>query len=466
MTYPSLARLSPKDLILVGAFGLLAACGPGHPGPALRLEPGSDFDSEVLELVTQCADAVDADPKDSGKRVDLALAFEANDLWVEAEACWDQMLSMDPDQPVWLTHKAGALAKRGALEEATATFERAVQNDPSLTAARYRLGLLRLEMGQDELALADFQDVTRRVPQSALAYIGAAQALNNLERENEAVQACAKALERDPKSKRAHYVLGLAYRALGRLNDAQRELALGTDSETLYLPDPLSEKVSRFRRGYGARIQDALRLINNGKPQAAIPLLSKALEARPKDRTVLVNLGVAYINLKRFEEGIEVLLKAHEWNPLDFAVLINLATAELALKKFPAALEHSEQAVRTAPNVSATYYMRSHAYIVYGRFDEAYADLIQAAALDRSDYRYPIEAGDCAARMNRLEDAIVHYSKGLSLQPNHLPALVSTAVIADRIGRRSLALDSYQRAKALQPKHERVIALGKRLGVE
>lgn len=466
MPYPSYVRCRTRCVALASAWVLATACGPGHPGPALRLGAGQDFDPDVVELIERLADAVDAQPKSTDPRVQLALAFEANELWARAESCWDQALSMDPDQAVWLAHRAAALTKRGALDEGMEGYERAVELDPYLVAARQRLGLLLLEQGQDELALTEFREVMQRFPQSALPYIGAAQALNNLEREEEAVKACLQALEHDTGNRRAHYVLGLAYRGLGRMAEAERELALGADSETEILPDPLSGRLASYRRGYGARVQDALAHINSGEPERAIPLLSKALEARPNDRAVLVNLGVAYINRKRYSEGIEVLHKAHALDLQDFAVLINLATAELALKRLPEALEHSEQTVRAAPNISATYYMRSHAYLVHGRVDEAYADLIEAASLDTGDPRYPIEAGDCAVRMNRMEDAIDLYAKGLRLQPNHLPALVSTAVVADQLGRRPVAVDAYQRAKALAPEHERVVRLGKRLGLE
>ena len=143
-----------------------------------------------------------------------------------------------------------------------------------------------------------------------------------------------------------------------------------------------------------------------------------------------------------------------------------MANSVGALKRAADALKNSKQAVRAAPNVSATYYIRSHAHITLGRFDEAYADLVQASSLDTGDARYPIEAGDCAVRLHRPEDAIRHYTKGLTLQPDHLPALVSRAAIADQLGDRTLAVNSYRRAKALQPNHERVIRLGKRLGLE
>jgi tetratricopeptide (TPR) repeat protein len=447
---------------------LALSCSQGavDPGPAVRLGNGGGFDADVVELVEQRANAVDAAPEDVGRRVSLALAYEANTLWVEAEAAWDAALRFDPDEPTWLTHKGVALAQRGQIQEALGCFERAIALDPALDAARFRLGLLQLELGEDELALASFREVVKRQASGPAAHVGVAEALVNLEREQEAAVACSKAIELDPSFKRAHYVLGMAYRGLGRLEDAERELALGADSEPRFVGDSLSAQLNSYRRGYGARIQDALDLVNAGKPAQAVPLLEQVVEGHPDDRVALVNLGVAYINVGRNEDSIEVLKRAHELDESDFAVLINLATAEMGLQRMADALKHSEQAVRAAPNVSATYYMRSHAYLAHGRVGEAFTDLKKAASLDTGDPRYPIEAGDCAVRMGRNDEAIAFYAEGLKLQPNYLPALVSMGVVADKLGRRSVAEDAYRRAKALQPNHERVVQLGQRLGLQ
>ena len=466
--HPTVLRL--LGLVACGAAlqGLVACgpSGPASPGPATLLEDPTATDPDVRALASKRAAAVDAQPLDPALRASLALAFEANELWVEAEAAWDNALHFNPDEPEWLGHKATALVKRGALEEGRAVYERAVELDPARDPVRLRLGLLLLELGEDQAALAHFEKIARNQPGSPSPLVAKAEALNNLEREAEAAAACEKAIQLDPSYKRAHYVLGIAYRGLGRLEEAERELALGADSEQRYLADSLSVQLNSSRRGYGARIEEAANLVGAGRAADAVPLLLKVLESHPSDRIALVNLGVAQINLGRNQEAMETLAKALALDEKDFAVLINLATAELALGKTNDALKHSDQAVKAAPNVSATYYMRSHAYMVLGRWGEAYTDLKRAASLDTGDARYPIEAGDCAAQLGRREEAIELYATGLQLQPNHLPATVSMGHMAEQLGRRGVAVDAYRKAKSLNPNHERVRALGAKLGLE
>lgn len=432
----------------------------------MELEDPTAIDPDVQALAAKRAAAVNAQPLDPDLRVSLALGYEANGLWVEAEDAWEDALHFDPDQPVWLTHKATAVANRGALDEGRALYRRAVELDPQLDAARFRLALLLLEEGRDSEALEELEVVVRNQPQAPSPLVAKAEALSNLEREAEAAEACEEALRLDSGYKRGHYVLGLAYRGLGRLEDAQRELALGADSEQRYVSDALAVKLNAARRGYGARIEDAIKLVNAGRSADAVPLLEKVLEQHPTDRVALVNLGVAEINLGRNEDAIATLERALALDEKDFAVLINLATAEMALGKNALALRYSEQAVKAAPNVSATYYMRAHAFMAHARFGEAYTDLKRAAALDTDDPRYPIEAADCAAQLGRREEAIELYAAGLRLQPNHLPATVSMGMVAETLGRRAVALDAYRKAKSLNPNHERVRALGARLGQE
>ncbi|MCB9914025.1 MAG: tetratricopeptide repeat protein [Planctomycetes bacterium] len=450
------------------ALTLLAACGggPTSPGPAVRLVGGPELDADVRALAATRADAVDGAPLDAELRVQLALAYEANGLWVEAERAWDQALHFDAERPVWLSHKAHALAERGDIDAAVATFERVVQLDPAQDAARFRLGMLYLERAEDERALAAFAEVARRQPNAPSAFVGQAEALNNLERESEAVAAAEQAVKLEPSYKRAHYALGIAYRGLGRLEEAERELALGADSEARYLGDSLSVQMQASRRGFGARVQDAIDLVDANRPAAAVPILEEVLVGHPDDRIALVNLGVAYIHTNRPEDAVRVLTRAAELDANDFAVLINLATAELALGRKVDGLRHSEQCVKAAPNVSATYYMRAHAYMAFDRIAEAFTDLKKAMALDTGDPRYPLEAGDCAVALGRTDEGIELLNAGLRLQPDSVPGLVRLGSACHALGRRAEAVDAYRRAKQLQPAQAGVKELGRLLGLE
>ena len=60
------------------------------------------------------------------------------------------------------------------------------------------------------------------------------------------VEAIERAVALDPRYRASRYALGLAYRGLGLLDQAQRELALGLDAQTRYLADPLSSQVAAY----------------------------------------------------------------------------------------------------------------------------------------------------------------------------------------------------------------------------
>ena len=74
--------------------------------------PGA-IDPAVTALIEPMIGAAEANPRDPQKHLDLALAYEANLLWNEAQMSYENALSLDDDPPEWHTHYAVALRQTG-----------------------------------------------------------------------------------------------------------------------------------------------------------------------------------------------------------------------------------------------------------------------------------------------------------------------------------------------------------------
>jgi Flp pilus assembly protein TadD len=71
------------------------------------------------------------------------------------------------------------------------------------------------------------------------------------------------------------------------------------------------------------------KLLEQGRPREALPLLYQAASKRPDDVDAAVNLGGAHIMLGRFEQAIAILEEAAEKEPENSKLWINLGAAYL-----------------------------------------------------------------------------------------------------------------------------------------
>ena len=145
-----------------------------------------------------------------------------------------------------------------------------------------------------------------------------------------------------------YYLLGTAYRQLGRIEEA-RQVLKGGDTSPAQYPDPWEEELDQYRVGYGADYKLAMDLRRVGRYEEAIPLMEQLRQQQPGDVTLLSNLGAAYVDVGRIDDALEALTQALEVDADHFAANLNLSTVYDMRRDFDAALEHAERAVHSNP---------------------------------------------------------------------------------------------------------------------
>lgn len=140
-----------------------------------------------------------------------------------------------PNAATALEHaRAGdALADQGRLDEALASYRRALQIQPDLAAVHCNLGSLLLALGRPGEAEACYRQALRIQPDLAEALSNLGSVLDTLERLDEAEACCRRALQLQPALVEAHCNLGNILRKRARLDEAEtcyrRALALAPD---------------------------------------------------------------------------------------------------------------------------------------------------------------------------------------------------------------------------------------------
>ena len=116
-------------------------------------------------------------------------------------------------------------ARRGPLDKAVTSFERARQLQPNDAATLVNLGEVYLGLGNYEAAAPLFDQAIAIAPGSAAAWFDAGHGGLARHDDRAAVKALETALARDAGATAVHYPLAMAYQRLGNLDKARAHLA-------------------------------------------------------------------------------------------------------------------------------------------------------------------------------------------------------------------------------------------------
>ncbi len=218
---------------------------PASPKPVLpeqtdRLQP------ELLALIRAHVKAVRENPEDPKARATLGLVYEANELWVEALASYQQAVRLQPDEPMWVHHAAIAAQVLGEYATALPLLQDAAKRFPDFAPIQDRLGEVLLGQGRVEEAARAFEQTIRSTPQRCAGYVGLADVRLRQGAYEKAAALLEHALALTPRYATARHLLGLAYRGLGRDDEARQQLALGMNAKKRYLVDAWGARRADF----------------------------------------------------------------------------------------------------------------------------------------------------------------------------------------------------------------------------
>jgi non-specific serine/threonine protein kinase len=216
-------------------------------------------------------------------------------------------------------------ARRESLEFALQMFEQAVKLDPAFALAHAGIanvcGVYFETHGADPKWIERGEAAYRRAleinPQLAEALVGQARIYYALQKHEEAIKYALQAIERKPDCEGVYNVLGRAYFASGRFQEAgdlvERAIEANGDDYNTYIPytnalDRLgkNDKARRFR-------------------EMEVLILERQLETVPEDVRARVLLAADYANLGRKEDAIRHAEMAVALRPSDGNVLYNAA---------------------------------------------------------------------------------------------------------------------------------------------
>jgi len=133
---------------------------------------------------------------------------------------YDLALLLNPDYADAWVHRGSALERTGRLEAAQKSLERALELDPEDHLALSTLSAVFRRAGNPGKALALATQATGMAPRSEVAWLNRANALFDLRKGDEALEAFGRALELNSAYSKAWYNKGVLLLLLGRADEA------------------------------------------------------------------------------------------------------------------------------------------------------------------------------------------------------------------------------------------------------
>jgi tetratricopeptide (TPR) repeat protein len=424
--------------------------------PALPEVPLAELPPAVRERVANAHRRAREQPASDSAAGELAMLLHAYDQVGLAEPAYARARALQPDAFEWAYLAGLVQARLGRQAEAIASLREAAVRQPASVAARVRLAEALLASGDADGAGAEYRALARDHPALPQPHYGLGRVEAARGRAEAAAGHFREACRLFEPYGAAHYALALAYRDLGRTDDARRHLSLYERHrlETPPLEDPALERVLDLKTGAAAHLSAGVRLAGRGDLEGAVREHLKAIELDPRLAQAHANLISLYGRLRRWTEAEEHYRAAVALGPgrseahYDYGVLLaeqgRRAEAAAAFRK---ALEASPRYAQAHNNLGLLLEAE-------GRVEEAAAHYRQAAAHQAGFRAARFNLGRALVALGRPREAAAEFRQILTPEdaetPRYLFALAAALVRAgERADGLSYARQARDKAAAL-----------------
>jgi tetratricopeptide (TPR) repeat protein len=224
----------------------------------------------------------------------LGALLMAAELYDSAEPCLRNAHTLAVSNPRWTYYLAQLYRLKGDLATSAAFFERTLVVQPNNVAALWWLGTVRVDGGRLGDAEAAFSRALALQPGALSAVYGLGRSALARGEHARAVEYFERVLAMNPRALAAHYPLGLAYRGLGRIEQADLHLRQRSHMEILPV-DPLMNELGALLRSATAFQDRGMRASLSGNWAEAVAQFRQAVALAPDDATARLSLSTSLL---------------------------------------------------------------------------------------------------------------------------------------------------------------------------
>ncbi|MCG9874522.1 MAG: tetratricopeptide repeat protein [Leptospiraceae bacterium] len=293
-----------------------------------------------------------------------------------------------------------------------------------------------------------------------------------------AVERLEKATRYDPKNFHAYYNLSLAFRHMGRMEEARKAAQLAreiapNDPKVAMLSGNLFQELgdtesalNAYKTGISASPEDASLLYNlalaqykQGKIPDAIDNFEKAISQDPNGRVTILShghLGKIYFDRENWQRAEYHFREATRLQPDNAQNQYNLGLVALKLGKKEDAVSYFKRALEGGTNEPEVYLRLAEALESLKLPSLAIQSLKKALEIRPADVDVLFALGDLYYKRGDLIPAEEIFRKIISVTPGDTyteTALINLGIILDEMERYTEAMDTLERVIQLNPKN-------------
>jgi tetratricopeptide (TPR) repeat protein len=401
----------------------------------------------------------------------LCRAYHADMFYDEAERCYAAAEASSASAWRWTYYRALAQDARGDAEALVKQLRRVTLKAPEIPQAWWRLGEAEFKAGRYDSAgdawrrAVALPDPTRPpaeagspvravgAPISAYAALGLARLALLQGNADGARELLERVTTKAPAFGPAFRLLGSAYAALGREDDAKRSVRMA-DRSPGYDPyvDPLIDPLVRESRSSTFLLQQAASADLTTNAAWREYLIRRALEFDPENMDAVYELASMLRVLRRYGEALELFERHQRAAPDDFQTLVDIGSCLSGLQRYAEAESVLRRALEGQDD-AATRYDLGFALDRAGRLTEAIAEYQRA--LDRNPNHKDAlnNLGVGLARQGRFPQAAAQFERLVAADPDNADAHTNLGAMLLAEGARDRAAREFRAALELNPAH-------------
>ena len=324
----------------------------------------------------------------------------------------------------------------GRLREAIAAYEALLQHTPNDADILQLLGIALAQLGSCADAVVFLTRSLNLKPDRPSVLLNLAQALHTLKREEEALQACNRALALDHSLARGYRTRAAVFTALGCRQEA---LANAGQAVRLALQDP------------GAHADLGVALEAVGREREALECFERAIALDPNLAPAHHNRAMLLARRGEHEHALQSFDRALALQPQHAALHANRGGTLKELGRLPEAEESYSLALAIAPDDPVTLHSRALVRYLRSQYTEALRDYDALAAQGSETAPALVGRGATLVALHRYGDALAPLERATQLMPGDADAHVQRGVALLNIERHAEAVDSFDKALAIRP---------------
>lgn len=458
-----------QDIQVHFTLGVMLAAEKQYKPAQLELEKANALRPETFEIL-----------------FNLGQAYLRGADYDKAELVLNRALKLKPDSPETLYLLAQAAADQSRALDALDLLAHAHKLAPENTDVIFLLARVSMTQNYYEDAIQLLESGLTIAPNRADLHAALGEGYFMSGKIERAIDEFKSLLQLDP-APRSYTFMGLAYRHLGRFDEARKYFADGLrlsprDAACLFNLGYIEERQGNHAKAEKL-FQQALRS-NPDFSEALLELANLRIEAKRLAEAaqllhryvkVTRNAASGYYKLAMVERGLhqldaaqrdlqvfQTLSKDAPTGPYPYQHLfdyLNNRSALSAQDRTQLDLTELTAQIEKHPNQPQDLYLLGEAYLKLGKFDEARKTIAQLDQLSSGDYRTQTGVGVLLARFRLYDEAIQHFQAALRANPDSDDGKFDLTEALFRRGLYSQALDAAQQVSAAGQHDDSFLAL-------